>query len=195
MFPIWSFLSCYSARLCPDPITLLSNLFDRQAPGGKRAKQLGFRPGEIEPGRPVRAIEDDHLLVMNGRDVRTGLGCQQRERLPCPVWHGTPQAGEAEPILPCPGEFPLRFRRFRPGELEEMRGRDQATPFCPRVASPGLVAVGSRATGPAPPQLNQRNWPVAIEYSSQVTDILRSYHIRERLPRRERVGSEIPAQA
>jgi hypothetical protein len=54
----------------------LSNLFDRQAPRRKLAKQLGFRPGEIEPGQPVRLIEDDHLSIVNRRHVGTGFGCQ-----------------------------------------------------------------------------------------------------------------------
>jgi hypothetical protein len=49
----------------------LSKLFDGQASGGKRAKQLGFRPGEVEPGQPVRAIEDDHLPIVNRRHVGT----------------------------------------------------------------------------------------------------------------------------
>jgi len=60
----------------------LANLFDRQATGGKRSEQLGFRPGEIEPGKPVRAIENDHLPIVNGRNVGTGLGCQQCEDVP-----------------------------------------------------------------------------------------------------------------
>ena len=40
-----------------------------------------------------------------------------------------PQAGEAEPVFSCFGEFPLRFGRFRPRELEEMRRRDEALTF------------------------------------------------------------------
>jgi hypothetical protein len=34
------------------------------AAGGKRAKQFGFRPGEIEPGQPIWAGEDDHLPIV-----------------------------------------------------------------------------------------------------------------------------------
>src|SRR5277367_2585595 len=107
----------------------LSNLFDRQAPGGKRAKQLGFRESEIKPSQPVRAVEDDHLSIVNRRHVWTGIGCQEREGVPCPIGHRAPQACEAEPVLAGLGEFPLRFRRFRAGELEEVRRRDEAPPF------------------------------------------------------------------
>jgi hypothetical protein len=116
-------------RRCRSRHIGLSNLFDRQIPGGKRAKQLGFRPGEIEPGPPVQAMENDHLPIVNRRDIGTGLGCQEGEGLPCPIRHRAPQSGKTKPVPASLGEFPLRFRRFRAGELEEVRGRDQATSF------------------------------------------------------------------
>jgi hypothetical protein len=94
----------------------LANLFDRQAPGGERAKQIGFRPGEIEPGEPVRVVEDDHLPIVNGRDVRTGFGREQRKGVRCPVWHRTPQAGEAEPVFSYFGEFRRRDEASTFGE-------------------------------------------------------------------------------
>jgi hypothetical protein len=108
---------------------LLTNLLDYQASGGQRTKQFGLRPGEVEPRQPVRAIKDDHLPVVNGRDVGTRLSCQEGERLPCPVGHRSPQAREAKPVLARLREFPLRFRRFGSSELEKMRGRDQAAPI------------------------------------------------------------------
>jgi hypothetical protein len=57
----------------------LSNLFDRPAPDGQRRKQLCFRPGEIEPRQPVRAVDDDHLSIVNGGHVGAGFGRQECE--------------------------------------------------------------------------------------------------------------------
>ena len=57
----------------------LSNLFDRPAPDGQRTKQLCFRPGEIEPRQPVRAVDDDHLSIVNGGHVGAGFGRQECE--------------------------------------------------------------------------------------------------------------------
>src|SRR5436190_1821262 len=59
-------------------------------------------------------------------EIIAWLRCQEREGVPCSAGHRPPQAGEAEPVLTLPGEFPLRFRRFRSGELEKMRGRGEA---------------------------------------------------------------------
>jgi hypothetical protein len=105
-------------------------------------KQVRFRPGEIEPGQPILAVENDHLSIVNGRDVGAGIGCEQRERLPFPVGHRSPEAGEAEPVLGRLGKFPLRFRRFRSGELEEVRGGNEAPPF--REASPFGAEIDDR---------------------------------------------------
>ena len=58
-----------------------------------------------------------------------GLGRQQREAVTRAVGHGTPQTGEAEPVLPGLGELPFRFRRFRAGEFEEVRRGHQAAPL------------------------------------------------------------------
>jgi hypothetical protein len=52
---------------------LLSDLFDVQAFGGKGTEQVGLRPGQIEPGQPIRAVEDNHMPIVDRRDVRAWL--------------------------------------------------------------------------------------------------------------------------
>jgi hypothetical protein len=59
----------------------LSNLFDRQAAGRKRTIELGFRPREIESGQPIRMLEDNHLSIVDGRDVGAQNVRLDRDRL------------------------------------------------------------------------------------------------------------------
>jgi hypothetical protein len=45
-----------------------SHLLDRQTPSGQRSEQLGFRFGQVEPSRTIRAFEDHHLTIVDRRD-------------------------------------------------------------------------------------------------------------------------------
>ena len=54
------------------------------------AKQFGLGTGEIEPCQPVGAVEDDHLPVMDRLHIGAGVGREERESLPCAVWHRPP---------------------------------------------------------------------------------------------------------
>jgi hypothetical protein len=81
--------------------------------------------------------DSDGKLVYAGR---VGSGINQRNcssygefsnRSPwrkCHCKYRRAPTGKAEPVLACPGESPLRFRRFRSGELE-VRGRDETAPL------------------------------------------------------------------
>src|SRR5690242_3123254 len=51
---------------------------------------------------------------MDGRHVRSGLGRQKRESVPCPVGHWAPEAREAEPVLARLGEFHFDFGELLP---------------------------------------------------------------------------------
>jgi len=81
------------------------------------------------PSQPARSVEDDHLSIVNRRHIASGFGRQEYEGLAGAVEHGASQAGEAEPVLSRLREFPLRFRRFRAGELEEVRRKDETAPL------------------------------------------------------------------
>src|SRR5258706_5551074 len=87
-----------------------------------------------------------------------GPGRQERKSVPCAVGHRAPEARKAEPVLARLGEFPLRFGRFRAGELEEMRRWDEAAPF--RKPSPLGAKIDDRPSlrprrRNAPTQLNK----------------------------------------
>ena len=138
--------------------SVLSHLLDSQTPGGQRSEQLGFRFGEVEPRKPVRLLQDDHLPIVDRRYIGTGLGREECERVAATVGHRAPQSRKAEPVLAGLGELPLRFRGLRAGELEEVRRRDKAAPF--REPAPLGTEIDHRcALGPrrreAPTQLNQ----------------------------------------
>jgi hypothetical protein len=92
-------------------------------PGSRReaGEAARIRTGEIEPSKPIRMIQDDHLSIVYRRPVGTRFGRQECERFPGSVGHWATQLGEAEPVLGGLGEFPLRFRWFRTRELEEVR--------------------------------------------------------------------------
>jgi hypothetical protein len=47
--------------------SVLSHLLDSQTPGGQRSEQLGFRFGQVEPSKPIRAFEDHHLTIVDRR--------------------------------------------------------------------------------------------------------------------------------
>ena len=138
--------------------SVLSDLLDRQTSSLQRSEQLGFRFGQVEPSKPIRAFEDHHLTIVDRRDVSPRLGCQDREGVPCTIGHRAPQAGKAEPVVAGFGEPPLRFRGLRAGELEEVRRRDKAAPFW-EPAPLGTEIDHRCALGPrwreAPAQLNQ----------------------------------------
>lgn len=74
----------------------------------------------LKPSGPVRALQHDHLPVVDGRDIRPRSRGQQRERL-ATFGHRTPEPGEAEPFLASLRKLPPLLRRFGPGELEKMR--------------------------------------------------------------------------
>ena len=52
------------AAACPFALT---HLLDDQAPGGKRAKQLGFGTDQVEQSKPIRTMQDDHLSIVYRR--------------------------------------------------------------------------------------------------------------------------------
>ena len=136
----------------------LSDLLDRQAAGRRRAQQLRFRTDELKPGQPLRSVKNHHLSIVDGRDIGPGPGRQERKSVPCAVGHRAPEARKAEPVLARLGEFPLRFGRFRAGELEEMRRWDEAAPF--RKPSPLGAEIDDRPSlrprrRNAPTQLNK----------------------------------------
>jgi hypothetical protein len=88
----------------------------------------------------------------------TGLGCEECKGFADVIGHRAPQPGEAEPVVPGLGEFPLRFRRFRASELEEMRCWDETAAF--REPSPLRAKIDNGGSlGPrrqeAPAQLGQ----------------------------------------
>jgi hypothetical protein len=101
------------------------------------------------------------LPIVNWRDVRAGVRRQQRERLPCPVWHRPPQACEAKPVLACPGEFPFRLRGFCSGELEEVRCRNETASF--RKAPPlGAEIDDRRSLRPRRRKFGQQSLVTAV---------------------------------
>ena len=51
-------------QACPFALT---HLLDDQAPGGKRAKQLGFGTDQVEQSKPIRTMQDDHLSIVYRR--------------------------------------------------------------------------------------------------------------------------------
>jgi hypothetical protein len=50
------------------------------------------------------SVEDDHLPIVNGRDVWSWLVVSRVNAFPCPVWHRPPEASKAEPVS---RSFPL----------------------------------------------------------------------------------------
>jgi hypothetical protein len=114
----------------------LSNLFDRQASGGKRAKQVGVRPGEIEPGQPVRTVEDDHLPIVNGRDVGTGLGREEREGLP-PSGIGRQMPAKQNQSSPALVNFHFDFGDFVPVNSKKCDAGIRQRPFGQRPPRSG----------------------------------------------------------
>src|SRR5438270_8374867 len=104
----------------------LTDLFNTQTARRQRSQEIDFIADVFEPSRPVRALQNDHLSVVNGRNIRPRCGREQRERFAA-LGHRPPQTGEAEPILARLRQLPLLLRRFGPGELEEMRGRDKTS--------------------------------------------------------------------
>jgi hypothetical protein len=102
-----------------------TNQFNMKAARRQRTEQDGLVPCLLKPHRPIRSFQDNHLAIVDRRNIRPRLCGQQRECFAA-FWHRTPKAGEAEPVFPDLGEFPFGFGRFGAGELEEMRCRHKA---------------------------------------------------------------------
>jgi len=102
------------------------DLLHIQRPRRTRPKQLLFWLSGIEPGRPLTPVEDDHLSVVDGRDVRPGRTGEHSENSGA-VLDRTPNARDAEPILPSLRESPLGLRIAGPGEFIKMRSGHQAS--------------------------------------------------------------------
>src|SRR5580704_6108161 len=66
-------------------------------------------------------LQNDHLAVMNERDIRTGGGREEGESISRLARRWPPKAGKAKPLFADLGELPFGFRRLRSGELEKMR--------------------------------------------------------------------------
>jgi hypothetical protein len=47
-----------------------ANLLDPETARRQRAQQLGFWPGQVEPGHPILAVEHDDLAIVDRRDIR-----------------------------------------------------------------------------------------------------------------------------
>jgi hypothetical protein len=115
-----------SRRLKMLRTSVLADLFDGQRSCRQRSQQFGLIAGLLKPSRPIRTLQDNHLPVMNRRDIRPRCRRQQCECF-ASVRHRTPQPRKAEPVLASLREFPFLLRRFGPGKLEEMRRRDQTS--------------------------------------------------------------------
>ncbi len=136
-----------------------------RSPSPKWSEQLRFRVIEVEPSLPVPALQDHDLAIVNGCDIGAGVRGQERERVSRVVGHGTPQAGKAKPVIAGFGELPFRLRRLGARELEEVRGRHQATSL--REASPFAAEVDDRRSlGPrrrkSPAQLGELDPPLHL---------------------------------
>jgi hypothetical protein len=91
--------------------------------GGGRSSSDSGRVSSSQAGHSDR-LRTTICRSWDGRDIGPGPGRQERKSVPCAVGHRAPEARKAEPVLARLGEFPLRFGRFRAGELEEMRRWD-----------------------------------------------------------------------
>jgi len=52
----------------------LPDLLDHEPALGQRPQQLSFRPRLVQPRRPIRALQDDHLPVVDRHHTRTRFG-------------------------------------------------------------------------------------------------------------------------
>ena len=106
-----------------------SHLLDNKASGWKRTGSSASGRSRQSHACQSERFRTIDLPVVDGRNVRAGFGRQESEDVSGTVGHRTPEAGEAKPLLAGLGELPFRFRRFRAGELEEVRGRHKTAPF------------------------------------------------------------------
>ena len=60
-------------------ISWLPDLFDPQGARWQRPQKIGLIAGLLQPRRPIGALKDDHLPIMNWRDICAWLGRQQCE--------------------------------------------------------------------------------------------------------------------
>ena len=74
------------------------------AGNGWRSAASGF--AEIEPPAPILALEDDHLAIMDRRNVRARSRGQQGEGGSA-VGHRSPEPGEAKPVFSSLRELPF----------------------------------------------------------------------------------------
>jgi hypothetical protein len=121
----------------------LSNLFDHQAAGEKRAEQLRFGAGEIKPGEPVGAVQDDHLPIVDGRDVGPGLGCEQGEGVPCPSGIGRQRPAKQNQSSPAFVNFHFDFGAFAPVNSKKCEAGMRQRPFGNRRPSERKLMIGA----------------------------------------------------
>jgi hypothetical protein len=83
-------------------------LLHAQCAGRQWLAQLRLGFAEIEPSPPVFTLQNDHLAVMNGRDIRAGR--QEGESVSRLTRRWPPEAGEAKPLFADLGELLFGFR-------------------------------------------------------------------------------------
>jgi hypothetical protein len=73
--------SMASVTIHPDiyKFSCLTDLFDLQGAWRQCPQEIGLVIRLLQPCRPVGAIQDDHLPVVDWRDIRARIGRQQRE--------------------------------------------------------------------------------------------------------------------
>ena len=103
-----------------------AHLLHLQRSGWQWLKQCGLGFAEIEPAAPILALKDDHLAIMDRRNVRARSRGQQGEGGSA-VGHRSPEPGEAKPVFSSLRELPFRLRRLLASELKEVRRGHEAT--------------------------------------------------------------------
>ena len=83
-----------------------AHLLHLQRSGWQWLKQCGLGFAEIEPPTPILALKDDHLAIMDRRNVRARSRGQQGEGGSA-VGHGSPEPGEAKPVFSSLRELPF----------------------------------------------------------------------------------------
>jgi hypothetical protein len=122
---------------------VLSDLLDRQTSGRQWSEQLGFRFGQVQPSKPIRAFEDHHLTIVDRRDVSPGWVVRIVNASPAPLGIGRHKPAKQNQSSPVLVNFHFDFGGLAPVNSKKCDAGIRQRPFGNRRPSERKLITGA----------------------------------------------------